>query len=135
MADDSKPTTRSGEITNICDVLLTLDAGQLHADVSRDLREGLARDQGTATTKLTINLTFKTSGQNGQTEVKGEHKVQAPRPKHPAQTLHVLPNGTLSERDPRQQALPGMRVAGGPRALRTVGKNTADDSAEKDSDQ
>lgn len=115
--DTTQKKTRRGEVATVAALLEVHDSGRTHSDLSRDLREALerggeiARDEGKATTKVTVTITAATTA-NGRTEVKVGGKVTAPRPSHPTTVLHAMEGGTLSERDPKQLAMPWRKPGG-----------------------
>lgn len=112
----TKPRSKRGELSTVASVLEAHDVGRTHSDLSRDMRDALsrggdiARDEGTATTKITVTITMVTAA-NGRTEVKVSGEVKAPRPSHPAAVLYAADGGTLTERDPKQPVLPFRKPA------------------------
>jgi hypothetical protein len=82
----------------------------LHQCISESERTGKA-------TELTIVMKIKpVSKAAGRYDVLADVKTKLPAKEREAAIMFVGPDGNLTNKDPRQQDLPGIRVVDGPRA-------------------
>ena len=97
-------------------------------ELSAALRECLDTSERTGkATEMTLTLRFKpVSKAQGRYDVMAEVKTKLPKEEREAAIMFVGPSGDLQTKDPRQQEIPGLRVASGPSDQRAT--RLSDDS-------
>ena len=89
----------------------TLEEGQLHADLTRQLQEIVAtlnnqvmEHGGSPTAALGLALTFKL--ENGAIDIHAEIKAKLPKEPRPRTICWTTPDNQLTRKNPKQQELP-----------------------------
>lgn len=119
---DAVPEER--RVRPFADVLVELNRGRTHAELSKDLQDLIAAvmDTGRKGT-LTVQLTVAKSKASGQVEVIDNVVTKLPRPDRAASIFYVDDDANLTRTDPNQPELPIRDVSAdvASRPLRDVG--------------
>lgn len=96
--------------------------GHTADDLTTALKECISASETTGkVTSLTLKLTIKpVKAGSGRYDVMADIDTKLPKKEREAAIMFVGPNGDLQTKDPRQQELPGLRVANGPSDQRAV---------------
>jgi hypothetical protein len=91
-------------------------------ELTKALQECIEASERTGkATELTFKLTIKpVSKAQGRYDVLSDVKTKLPTEPREAAIMFVGPNGDLQTKDPRQQEIPGLRVAEGPSAAKRL---------------
>lgn len=89
--------------------------GHTADEATAKLSECIATSERTGKqTELVIKLVIKPVSKGGRYDVTADVTSKLPTPPREAAIMFVGPDGNLTNRDPRQQELPGLRVATAP---------------------
>jgi len=101
------------EIRDFCSILMELEKGQTHRDLSEAMYDLVAqvsdvKKKGTLSLLLTVEPLDKSEG--GPVVVRADVKACPPKPPATNTVLYVDPKGNLSRSNPFQPELEGLRV-------------------------
>ena len=108
-------TAPPNKATEFAAVLLSLDDGATHSELTESLRDLVARVRDTGKTgTLTLTITVAPrAGTRNQIDVKDEIKLKLPEFARAASIFFVTEENEVSRQDPNQPPLEGIRFPGG----------------------
>lgn len=112
-------------LSTFSQLLGALNDGELHQDMSEDMREMVAKlhdhareHGGKPSATMTLTVEMKLDG--GLIMVKAEAKTKLPKSERARSVFWATPENNLSRRNPRQPDLPGIRDVTSDTRVRSV---------------